>query len=100
MTVGTLVALQVLAVTLSNSLLFIIEYLPSIAVARAAWRRIEEAIEAPQAARDRPEARFLPPLQTEIVFSHVSFSYDGRRKHLTDIKARIPRGAWVAFVGP
>jgi ATP-binding cassette subfamily B protein len=100
MTAGTLVALQMLAVTLSTSLLFIIEYLPSISIASAAWRRIQEAVDAPQAVGNRPEARFLPPMQTEIVFSHVSFSYDGQDRDLTDIKARIPRGTYVAFVGP
>jgi ATP-binding cassette subfamily B protein len=100
MTVGTLVALQMLAVTLSNSLLFIIEYLPSVSMARTAWSRIREAVDAPQAVGNRPDARFLPPMQTEIVFSNVSFSYDGQGTDLTGIKARIPRGAYVAFVGP
>lgn len=103
MTPGTLIALQMLAVTLSNSLLFIVEYVPSISEARDAWGRIEEIIKAPQGVADRPEARFLPPLQTEIVFSHVDFSYDddgAAHKALADIKARIPRGTFVAFVGP
>jgi ATP-binding cassette subfamily B protein len=100
MTVGTLAALQMLAVTLSTSLLFIIEYLPSVSIAHAAWNRIREAVDAPQAVGNRPDARFLPPVQTEIVLSHVAFSYDGRSRDLTDIKARIPRGTHVAFVGP
>ncbi|HEY3826513.1 MAG TPA: ATP-binding cassette domain-containing protein [Bryobacteraceae bacterium] len=100
MSLGTLVALQMLAVTLSNSLLFIIEYLPSIVLARTAWDRIEEIVNAPQAVGNRSDARFLPPLQTEIVFSHVDFSYDGKNRDVTDIKARIPRGTNVAFVGP
>jgi ATP-binding cassette subfamily B protein len=100
MTIGTLVAVQMLAVTLSNALLFIIEYAPSIGAAKAAGRRIEEVVDAPQAVGDRPDARFLPPLQTEIIFSHVDFSYDGQHRHLKDIKARIPRGTYVAFVGP
>jgi ATP-binding cassette, subfamily B, bacterial len=98
--IGALVALQMLGFTLSNSLLFIVEYLPAIAAARLARRRIEQAIEAPEAAGDRDEARFLPPMQTEIVFSHVDFSYDGHHRDLVDIKARVPRGAYVAFVGP
>jgi ATP-binding cassette, subfamily B, bacterial len=104
MTIGTLAALQLLAVTLSSSLLIVIEYLPSLTGARAAWRRIEDVVEAPQPPRDRPDARFLPPMQTEIVVSHVDFSFDGQRpadiKALSDIKARIPRGTYVAFVGP
>jgi ATP-binding cassette subfamily B protein len=89
-----------LAVTLSNALLYIIEYLPAASAARAAWRRIEARLNTPQAVADRSEARFLPPMQTEIIFSHVDFSYDGEHPGLKDIKARIPRGAYVAFVGP
>jgi ATP-binding cassette subfamily B protein len=100
MTVGTLVAVQMLAVILSNALMYVVEYVPSVSAAKSAWRRIEEVVDAPQAVGDRPDARFLPPLQTEIVFSHVDFSYDGQSRALTDIKARIPRGTYVAFVGP
>lgn len=104
MTIGTLAAMQLLAFSLSHALLFIIEYLPSVAAAKEAWSRIEDSMDAPRAVRDRVDARFLPPMQTEIVFSHVDFSFEGRNdaggKALTDIKARIPRGAYVAFVGP
>lgn len=100
MTIGTLPALQVLALMLSNSLLLIIEYMPSFTAAKAARGRIEEAIQAPEGVKDRPDARFLPPMQTEIVFSHVDFSFDGHSQDLTDIQARISRGGYVAFVGP
>jgi ATP-binding cassette, subfamily B, bacterial len=105
MTLGTLAALQMLAVMLSHSLLVVIEYLPSVSAATAGWRRIEDAIEAPaRAVSDGPDARFLPPMQNEIVFSHVDFSFDGHAaghdKDLSDIKARIVRGRYVAFVGP
>lgn len=104
MSLGTLVAVQMLAVVLSNALLFVIEFTPSIAVGRAAYRRIEETLEAPHAAEDGPDARFLPPLQTEIIFANVDFSYDDNaekaRRHLEGVRARIPRGTYVAFVGP
>jgi len=103
MTMGTLVALQMLAVILSNSLLFIIEFVPSISVGKQAYLRIEELLEAPHAAEDSPDARFLPPLQTEIIFANVDFSYEdmgkGASGHLTGIRVRIPRGSYVAFVG-
>jgi ATP-binding cassette subfamily B protein len=99
-TPGTLVAVLMLGVALGNSLLRAIEYIPSLSEARAAWRRIEDLINTPRSVVDRPDARFLPPLQTEIIFSHVQFSYDGARMDLKDIKARIPRGSYAAFVGP
>lgn len=105
MTLGTLAALQMLAVVLSNSLLFIIEFVPSIAAGTAAYRRIEDTLEAPQTVQDGPDARFLPPIQTEIIFANVDFSYDDRPGRsgapaLQGIRARIPRGTYVAFVGP
>jgi ATP-binding cassette subfamily B protein len=105
MTMGTLVALQMLAAILSNALLFIIEFVPSISIGKAAYLRIEKSLEAPHAVEDGPNARFLPPFQTEIIYANVDFSYDehrgkGARRHLAGIKARIPRGTYVAFVGP
>lgn len=105
LSLGTLVAIQMLAVVLSNALLFIVEFTPSIGAGKTAYRRIEETLAAPQAVEDNPGARFLPPLQTEIIFANVDFSYDesvgqSRRYHLKGIRARIPRGAYVAFVGP
>jgi ATP-binding cassette, subfamily B, bacterial len=105
MTLGTLVALQMLAVVLGTSLLFIIEFLPSLAAGQDAYQRIEESLDAPHAAEDSPHARFLPPIQTEIIFANVDFTYDAPngstpRLQLAGIKARIPRGSYVAFVGP
>ena len=105
MSLGTLVAVQMLAVVLSNALLFIVEFMPSIAVGKAAFHRIEETLQAPNAVEDSPEARFLPAIHTEIIFANVDFTYDehpgkGAHYHLKGIRARIPRGTYVAFVGP
>jgi len=113
MTIGTLVALQMLAVVLGTSLLFIIEFLPSLSAGQDAYRRIEESLDAPYAAEDSPDARYLPPIQTEIIFANVDFTYEAnvdftydppnekrQRLQLSGIRARIPRGTYVAFVGP
>ncbi len=105
MTLGTLAALQMLSVVLGTSLLFLIEFLPSLAAGQDAYQRIEESLDAPNAAEDSPHARFLPPLQTEIIFANVDFTYEPQngkspRPQLSGIRARIPRGTYVAFVGP
>jgi ATP-binding cassette, subfamily B, bacterial len=105
MTLGTLVALQMLAVVLGTSLLFIIEFMPSLSAGQDAYRRIEDSLDAPHAAGDSPHARFLPPIQTEVIFANVDFTYDppdskSQRLQLAGIRARIPRGTYVAFVGP
>ena len=103
MSIGAIAAVQMLAFVVSRSLLYLIEYLPALEAARGASRRIEQAL-APRTVTDLPGARFLPPLETEIVLSHVDFQFDGQSgietKALSDIRARIPRGSYVAFVGP
>lgn len=105
MSIGTLVALQMLVSVVSGSLLYLIDFLPSVGSAREAFQRIEESLKAPQRVEDSRDARFLPPFQTEIIFANVDFTYDphsGKNSQLAlkGIRARIPRGTSVAFVGP
>lgn len=50
--------------------------------------------------RDAPDTRDVPPLQREITFDRVSFSYDGKTPVLRDVSLRIPKGSVVALVGP
>lgn len=40
-----------------------------------------------------------PPLDRQIRFEHVHFSYDGKRAVLEDITLELPRGKTVALVG-
>ena len=100
MTPGAFVAMQMLAILLSNSLLSLVDYAPTLSLAWDAYGRIREVIDAPRAVHEKDEARFLPPVRTEIVFSNVEFSYDGEHQHLAGVKVRIPRGTFVAFAGP
>ncbi|MGE5551240.1 MAG: ABC transporter ATP-binding protein [Bacteroidota bacterium] len=48
---------------------------------------------------DAPDAIEMPPIRGEVVFEHVSFSYDGDQAVLKDIDLRIEPGWTVAFVG-
>ncbi len=100
MTPGAFVAMQMLAIILSNALLSVVDYAPTLSLGRDAYCRLREVIDAPRAVHEKEDARFLPPIQTEIVFANVDFSYDGERPHLTGIKVRIPCGTYVAFAGP
>jgi ATP-binding cassette subfamily B protein len=92
--------MQLLAISLSNALLSVVDYAPTLSLGREAYRRIREVIEAPLAVHEREDPRFLPVLQTEIVFANVDFSYDGEQKTLAGVKVRVPRSAYVAFAGP
>jgi len=100
MTIGAFVAMQMLAIMLSNALLSLIDYTPTLALGQEAYDRIRDVIEAPRTVREREDARYLPAFQNEIVFANVDFSYDGQRQQLAGVKVRVPRGAYVAFTGP
>jgi ATP-binding cassette, subfamily B, heavy metal transporter len=54
----------------------------------------------PAEVADRPGAPALAVSDGEIVFDHVSFSYDPRRAILDDVSFRVPPGGTVAIVGP
>jgi ATP-binding cassette subfamily B protein len=100
MSLGSFVAVQMLAIMLSNSLLSVVDYAPTLSLGQRAYGRIRAVLEAPRAVYERPDGRFLPAIQNEIVFANVDFSYDGEHPHLAGVKLRIPRGGNVAFAGP
>jgi ATP-binding cassette, subfamily B, multidrug efflux pump len=55
----------------------------------AAAERIFELIDTPQDLTDAPDARAMPPIEGQVAFDHVSFSYgarpaDDRRKMVDD----------------
>ncbi len=114
MVLGTMVALQMLAVLLGNSLLYLVEYFPVLLEGQAALADIQESLQETDAVVDAPDARILPPFGSEIVFSQVNFAcrdadadeVDGETERhlphrtLTNVNLRIPKGSYAAFVGP
>ena len=52
------------------------------------------------AVADKEDAAALVVTRGEIVFDHVSFSYDQRREILRDVSFRVAPGTIVAIVGP
>jgi len=102
MTIGTMAALQLLAAVLGNSLLNLVEFLPALLGAQEAFQGIKESLQESSEVMDKPDARTLPPLNSEIVYSRVSFE-DGDEPHrnvLAEVSLRIPKGSYAAFVGP
>ena len=101
MTAGAFAALQLLALTLGNTLHAASDSIPLLHSASAALERIRGLLHAPRAVEDAPGARFLPAIHSEIGFTDVHFSYgEGERELLAGVTARIPRGAYIAFAGP
>jgi ATP-binding cassette subfamily B protein len=74
------------------------EYVPVRAQAGLAWRRIQDLLRDPDAVLDRPTAKPLTPLQSEIAFNGVTFLNDGETA-LANVTAVVKRGQHVAFVG-
>ena len=65
----------------------------------AGAERIFEILDTPPAIADEDGAGQMPPMEGEVRFSHVSFSYDGRAKVLDDVSFCIRPGETVALVG-
>ena len=61
-------------------------------------RFIEILDEEPE--QDEPDAKVWENVRGEVEFSHVSFSYDGKKPVLSDISFRVEPGKTLALVGP
>ena len=96
---GTLVSFQALLLMLSNSLLYVMQYGPTVVQARTALRRIQTLLRETPGVMDLPSSTELRQLERTITFKNVDFSYDGKRLNLAGINLCVGRGSKVAFVG-
>ncbi|HWE53342.1 MAG TPA: ATP-binding cassette domain-containing protein [Bryobacteraceae bacterium] len=99
MSVGTLVSLQGLLLMLSNSLLYVMQFAPTLVQARTCVRRIQDFLEEPEGVTDLPHATVAPPFSSKIEMGGVDFGYTREQLNLTGINITIRRGESVAFVG-
>ena len=100
LTVGAIVAFQSLFVTLSDSLICVMEYVPLLARATAGLQRMEELIAEEAHVKEREDAVDLPRLSGEISFDDVSFGYSEDNRIIDGVSLTIGAGQSVAFVGP
>ncbi|MCH5339019.1 MAG: ABC transporter ATP-binding protein [Acetatifactor sp.] len=73
-----------------NSLLTAISYL----------ERIFETIDEPVLVKDAEDAGIMPPIQGEVEFRNVCFSYEEGHRILDNINFTAKQGETYAFVGP
>ena len=65
----------------------------------AGAERIFEIMDTPPAIADEEGVTEMSPIQGEVTFEHVSFSYDDKVKVLDDVSFRIKPGETIALVG-
>ena len=97
-TIGTLAAFQALYLSVSNSLLYFLEFMRSLLPARAGMQRIDEFLAEPVAVADAADAQPLAPFARAIEFRNVRMRYEDRNA-LEQLSLRIERGSFVGIVG-
>jgi ATP-binding cassette subfamily B protein len=100
LSVGVLVAFQALFLELSDSLCGVVQSLPQFVQTAGSARRVNELLLAPAAVVESPKAKALDEFRDSITLENVSWSYDGKAPHLSDLSLTIPKGTTVAIVGP
>jgi ATP-binding cassette subfamily B protein len=100
LSVGTLVAFETVFLTLSYSLSYVTQYVPSLVQATSALGHIRRLLDQQPRIVDAPDATPLPRLSRELTFRNLTFSYTGAQLNLRDLNLRIRQGESVAFVGP
>ncbi|MGH9769591.1 MAG: ABC transporter transmembrane domain-containing protein, partial [Blastocatellia bacterium] len=100
LSVGTLVSFQTVFLTLSYSLSYVSQYVPSLVHAAGGLGHIRRLLDEQPQIVDAPGAAPLPRLSRELAFHDVTFSYTGEQLNLRDLSLRIAHGEFAAFVGP
>ncbi|MEN9572850.1 MAG: hypothetical protein RL514_705 [Verrucomicrobiota bacterium] len=97
--VGQLAAFQTLFLGLCASVSVLIQFLPRLMDAGAAFANVNALLAEPVKVADAPAAPALPHFARALEFRDVSFSYTGEVLNLRNVSVTIPAGSTVAFVG-
>lgn len=100
MTLGTLIAFSTYIAMLIRPIRQTGMILNIVLYSLVAAERVFEVLDIPPEIHDGPGAYPLPPVQGNIRFNDVHFSYDGEREVLQDITLEARPGDLVALVGP
>ncbi len=99
-TIGTFLAFSTYLAQLASPARMLAGILTTAQQARAGVDRIFELLDLEPAIVDEPGAIELPPLQGEISFDHVDFTYADGGVALQDFDLHVAPGETVALVGP
>ena len=101
LTVGELVAFNILAGRVSSPVLRLAQMWQDFHQARISIARLGDILNTPAEPTYNPGRAALPAIRGEITFEHVTFRYriDGPEV-LRDVKFSVPAGQVVGIVGP
>jgi len=99
LTVGTLVSFETVFLTLSHSLSYVSQYVPSLVQAAGSLQHIQRLLDRRPQVEDAPGAADLPRLAAGLSFDGVTFGYPDEPPVIRDLSLEIRRGEFVAFVG-
>jgi ATP-binding cassette, subfamily B, bacterial len=99
MTLGTLVAFEAIFTSMGEALTYTTQFVPNLASAAGSIRHINELLEHPPSAPDRPAAVDLDVRCSRLVLDDVSFAHAAGRFRLQDVSLVIEPGSRTALVG-
>lgn len=97
---GSLIAFLIYAINLSNPVKRLSQVYGNIQKAMAAGDRVFAILDTEPQVKEKTNAKPLPEVKGHVEFDHVSFSYDGEKKAITDLSLTVNPGQIVAIVGP
>lgn len=99
-TAGALVAFLVYAVNIANPIKRLTKVAASIQKALAAGDRVFGILDLPEAIKEIPNAKVLPPVKGKVEFDNVKFSYNPQEEVLDGLSFTVNPGEVIAIVGP
>lgn len=100
-TIGTFVTFESAFWEISYNIAHLMHFIPVTIQAAAATRHIQELLDEPPRAIDRPGAAELPRIGHDISFERVSFRYEGTEVTVLDgLSLKLEVGKTIAIVGP
>lgn len=100
-TIGTFVTFESAFWEVSYNIAHVMHFVPVSISSAAAIRHIQELLDEPTRAADRPGAPDLPRITNDITFDHVTFRYEGSQTPVLDnLSLKLNAGKRIAIVGP
>lgn len=100
LTPGSVISFISYAGMLSAPLNEIATYLQEISSAVSNLESVMDILEVEPTVMDDENAQTLPPVQGDVKFENVYFSYENAHIILENINFEVPKGKMVALVGP